>query len=41
MKTIELRSDTMTTLTPEMRESILTSPYGDWNYNEDPTVLKL
>jgi len=33
MKTIELRTDTVTLLTQEMRESILTSPFGDWSYN--------
>jgi threonine aldolase len=38
MEYIELRSDTVTLLTQEMRESMLTSPYGDWNYGEDPTV---
>lgn len=38
MDHIELRSDTMTVLTPEMRASILTSNYGDWTYGEDETV---
>jgi threonine aldolase len=38
MDHIELRSDTMTVLTPEMRASILTSSYGDWTYGEDETV---
>jgi hypothetical protein len=35
MEFIELRSDTMTELTKEMRQSIVTSPYGDWTYGED------
>ena len=24
-----------------MRESVLTSPYGDWKYNEDSTIKEL
>jgi threonine aldolase len=35
MDWIELRSDTRTVPTLEMRKAILTSTYGDWTYNED------
>lgn len=35
MEYIELRSDIHTLLTEEMRESILTSQYGDWSSGED------
>lgn len=35
---IDLRSDTVTLPTPEMREAIATAPVGDDVYGEDPTV---
>lgn len=41
MKHIDLRSDTVTELTPEMRKCILTAEYGDHTYGEDFTVVKL
>lgn len=41
MKQIDLRSDTVTELTSEMRSCILTAQYGDHTYGEDFTVIKL
>ncbi len=41
MKTIDLRSDTVTLPTKEMLEAILEAPLGDDVYREDPTVNKL
>lgn len=41
MKYIDLRSDTVTELTPEMRQSMLTATYGDHNYGEDENIIKL
>jgi threonine aldolase len=35
MEYIDLRSDTVTHPTKEMRDSILTAEYGDWAYGED------
>lgn len=35
MDFIELRTDSRTVLTQEMRDSFLTSQYGDWTYGED------
>ena len=35
---IDLRSDTVTTPTPELRQAMLTAPVGDDVYGEDPTV---
>lgn len=41
MKHIDLRSDTVTELTPEMRKCIMTAEYGDHTYGEDFTVINL
>ncbi|MFC2029062.1 GntG family PLP-dependent aldolase, partial [Chloroflexota bacterium] len=41
MKTIDLRSDTVTKPTQEMREAMLKAPVGDDVYGEDPTVNEL
>jgi threonine aldolase len=41
MDLIELRSDTRTVPNKEMRETIVSSLYGDWTYNEDETVKEL
>lgn len=41
MKTIDLRSDTVTTPTPAMRAVMLDAPVGDAVYGEDPTVNAL
>lgn len=38
---IDLRSDTLTTPTPEMRKAMAEAPVGDDGYGEDPTVNKL
>ncbi len=38
MKTIDLRSDTVTVPTPAMREAMANAPVGDDVYGEDPTV---
>jgi len=38
---IDLRSDTVSRPTPEMREAIATAPVGDDVYGEDPTVNRL
>ena len=38
MRTIDLRSDTVTQPTPAMREAIAKAPVGDDVYGEDPTV---
>lgn len=38
---IDLRSDTVTTPTPAMREAMLAAPVGDDVYGEDPTVIAL
>ena len=37
-RTIELRSDTMTKPTPEMRKAMFEAVVGDDGYGEDPTV---
>lgn len=37
----DLRSDTVTTPTPEMREAMAQAPVGDDVYGEDPTVNRL
>ena len=39
--TIDLRSDTVTQPTPEMREAMANAIVGDDVYGEDPTVLEL
>jgi threonine aldolase len=41
MKAIDLRSDTVTRPTPEMREAIAGAEVGDDVYGEDPTVRRL
>ena len=41
MKTIDLRSDTVTLPTPAMREAILHAELGDDVFEEDPTVKRL
>jgi threonine aldolase len=41
MKTIDLRSDTVTVPSPEMREAMFTAEVGDDVYDEDPTVNSL
>ena len=40
-KTIDLRSDTVTTPTPEMRRAMAEAEVGDDVYREDPTVNRL
>lgn len=39
MKYIDLRSDTVTELTPEMRESILN--YGQHTFDQDKSIFNL
>jgi threonine aldolase len=41
MKTIDLRSDTVTRPTPAMREAMASAEVGDDVYGEDPTVTRL
>jgi len=41
MKTIDLRSDTVTTPTEEMRQAMVEAEVGDDVYGEDPTVNRL
>jgi threonine aldolase len=41
MKTIDLRSDTVTVPTPEMREAMAKAAVGDDVYGEDPTINRL
>src|SRR5438874_12423639 len=41
MPTIDLRSDTVTKPTPEMRRAMAEAEVGDDVYQEDPTVKKL
>lgn len=41
MKIVDLRSDTVTKPTPEMREAMYRAEVGDDVYGEDPTVNKL
>ena len=41
MKIIDLRSDTITHPTPEMRKAIFEAKVGDDVYGEDPTVNRL
>jgi threonine aldolase len=38
---IDLRSDTVTRPTPDMRSAMLAAPVGDDVYGEDPTVIEL
>jgi len=38
---IDLRSDTITRPTPEMKEAMVTAPLGDDVFGDDPTVLAL
>jgi threonine aldolase len=41
MRIVDLRSDTVTVPTEEMRQAMATAPVGDDVYGEDPTVNKL
>ncbi|MCK6577397.1 MAG: low-specificity L-threonine aldolase [Anaerolineae bacterium] len=41
MQFIDLRSDTVTQPTPEMREAMANAPVGDDVYGEDPTINQL
>ncbi|MEX2237457.1 MAG: low-specificity L-threonine aldolase [Dehalococcoidia bacterium] len=41
MKTIDLRSDTVTHPSPEMRRAMAEAPVGDDVFGEDPTVMRL
>jgi threonine aldolase len=41
MSSVELRSDTFTTPTPEMRRAMADAEVGDDEYGEDPTVNRL
>ncbi len=41
MSTVDLRSDTVTTPTPEMRRAMADAEVGDDAYGEDPTVNRL
>src|SRR5512146_1013669 len=41
MKTIDLRSDTVTRPSPAMRAAMAEAPVGDDVYGEDPTVNRL
>src|SRR6266404_2580717 len=41
MKVIDLRSDTVTKPTPEMRAAVAAAEVGDDVYGEDPTVNRL
>ena len=41
MEFVDLRSDTVTLPTPEMREAMAKAPVGDDVYGEDPTVNRL
>lgn len=41
MKTIDLRSDTVTQPTPAMRQAMAEAEVGDDVYGEDPTILRL
>ena len=41
MKTIDLRSDTVTKPTPAMRRAIAEADVGDDIYGEDPTARRL
>ena len=40
-KVIDLRSDTVTQPTPQMREAMAAAPVGDDVYGEDPTINRL
>ena len=41
MRTIDMRSDTVTRPTAPMREAMLAAPLGDDVYGDDPTVNAL
>jgi threonine aldolase len=41
MERIDLRSDTVTSPSPEMRQAMAAAPVGDDQYGEDPTVNRL
>ena len=38
---IDLRSDTVTKPTPEMKEAMFSAPVGDDVFGEDPTINQL
>ena len=41
MKTVDLRSDTVTQPTPAMRQAMAAAPVGDDVFGDDPTVNRL
>src|SRR6478609_2270515 len=41
VETVDLRSDTVTRPSPEMRRAMAEAPVGDDQYGEDPTVNRL
>ena len=41
MRTVDLRSDTITQPTPNMRQAIATAEVGDDVYREDPSINRL
>jgi threonine aldolase len=41
MKSIDLRSDTVTKPTPAMREAMMRAPVGDDVFSEDPSIIEL
>ena len=41
MKTIDLRSDTVTLPSQKMKSSIINAPLGDDVYGEDPSINEL
>ena len=41
MRIVDLRSDTVTKPTPEMRAAMATAPVGDDVFEDDPTVKQL
>lgn len=41
MKTVDLRSDTLTRPTPAMREAMMAAEVGDDVFGEDPTINRL
>ena len=41
LSVIDLRSDTVTKPTEQMRQAMLAAPVGDDVYAEDPTVIEL
>lgn len=41
VRIVDLRSDTLSRPTPEMRQAMFEAPVGDDVYGEDPTVAEL